>query len=331
LIEREGKKMQKRRLGNTELQLTTVGFGAWAMGGGGWEFAWGQQDDRDSAAAIIRALEIGVNWIDTAAAYGLGHSEEVIGKVLKEVKERPIIATKCGINWDSSGKITRWVDAKQVHREIEASLKRLGVDAIDLYQVHWPFPDDRIEEVWDAMADVVKQGKARYIGVSNYTVAQIKRILPIHEVASVQPRYSMIHRDIEDDLLPFCDEHRIGVVCYSPMGKGILTGKMTKERVNAMAPDDHRRNDPDFQEPRIDAHLQLVESLRPIAEAQGRSLAQLAIAWVLRRNEVTAAIAGARRPEQIEDTAKASDWRLSPHEIEKVGELLEKHEGIAAV
>jgi aryl-alcohol dehydrogenase-like predicted oxidoreductase len=319
--------MRKRRLGQTDLELTVIGFGAWAMGGGGWQYAWGPQDDKESAAAIIRALEVGINWIDTAAVYGLGHSEEVIGQVLKEVKERPIVATKCGITWDSSGKINRWVDGAQVQREIEASLKRLKVDVIDLYQVHWPNPDEKIEEVWAEMARVVEQGKARYIGVSNYNVSQMRRIMPIRQVASAQSRYSMIHRDIENDLLPFCDENRIGVVCYSPMGKGLLTGKMTAERIAALAPDDHRRNDPDFKEPMLGAHLKLVQELTSISARNGRTLAELALAWVLRRNEVTSAIAGARRADQVEETARAGEWQLSVEDIEEIGRLLEKHEG----
>jgi aryl-alcohol dehydrogenase-like predicted oxidoreductase len=324
--------MYKRKLGTTDLELSVVGFGAWAIGGGQWEYSWGPQDDKESATAIIRALELGINWIDTAAVYGLGHSEEVIGKVLKEyTSQRPIIATKCGISWDSQGKVNRWVDAKQVRREVEASLRRLDVETIDLYQVHWPNPDENIEDVWTEMAKIVKEGKARHIGVSNYSISQLSRIIPIHPVASLQPRYSMIHRDIEEDVLPFCKTHHIGVICYSPMGKGLLTGKMTLDRIAALAPDDHRRNDPDYNSPLLDRHLNLVEALRPIAQRNGRTLAQLALAWVLRKSEVTAAIAGARHANQVEETAKAGDWRLSVQDIEEIGELIEKYESAAAV
>jgi aryl-alcohol dehydrogenase-like predicted oxidoreductase len=317
--------MQKRKLGYTELELSVIGFGAWAIGGGEWEYSWGPQDDNDAIAAITRALEIGINWIDTAAVYGLGHSEELVGQVLRQVPEKPIVATKCGITWDKAGKITRWANAKQVYQEIEASLRRLKVETIDLYQLHWP-PDDMLEEVWEAMATVKKQGKARYIGVSNCNVEQLKRIAPIHPIASLQPRYSMIHRDIESEILPYCGKNNIGVVCYSPMGKGLLTGKMTAERTSSLSADDHRRNDPDFHGELFKAHLRLVDSLRPVAQRSSKTLAQLALAWVLRRKEVTAAIAGARSPAQIEETAKAGDWNLSADDIREIEELIEQHD-----
>jgi aryl-alcohol dehydrogenase-like predicted oxidoreductase len=317
--------MQKRKLGYTELELSVIGFGAWAIGGGEWEYSWGPQDDNDAIAAITRALEIGINWIDTAAVYGLGHSEELVGQVLRQVPEKPIVATKCGITWDKAGKITRWANAKQVYQEIEASLRRLKVETIDLYQLHWP-PDDMLEEVWEAMATVKKQGKARYIGMSNCNVEQLKRIAPIHPIASLQPRYSMIHRDIESEILPYCGKNNIGVVCYSPMGKGLLTGKMTAERTSSLSADDHRRNDPDFHGELFKAHLRLVDSLRPVAQRSSKTLAQLALAWVLRRKEVTAAIAGARSPAQIEETAKAGDWNLGADDIREIEELIEQHD-----
>ena len=319
--------MQKRRLGATGLELSVVGFGAWAIGGGQWEYAWGPQDDKQSLEAIIKAYECGINWIDTAAAYGLGHSEIVVGNALKELgRDSLIVATKCGITWDSQGKIARWVSAQQVRREIEASLKRLDIECIDLYQVHWPYPEENIEEVWTAMANIVKQGQAKYIGVSNYNIAQMERAQKIHPIASAQNRYSAIHRDVEKDMLGFCKENNIGVVCYSPMGKGLLSGKMTKQRISEFASDDHRRNDPDFNLPRLDANLKLVDGLNQIARRNGKTTAQLALAWVLRRAEVTSAIAGARKPEQIEETAKAGDWKLDNNDIEEIEYLLKNYD-----
>jgi len=319
--------MNKRKLGKTDLELSAIGFGAWAIGGGQWEYAWGPQDDTDSLNAILRAYELGINWVDTAASYGLGHSEIVVGKALKELgRDNLIIATKCGIKWDNTGKINLWVDAAQVRREIDDSLRRLNIETIDLYQVHWPSPDENIEEVWSEMANCVRQGKARHIGVSNFNVDQVRRAMKIAPVASVQNRYSIIHREIENDLLPFCDENKIGVVCYSPMAKGLLTGKMTPDSIASFAPDDHRRNDPDFIGQKLQTNLQLVSALEPIARRSGKTLAQLALAWTLRRNEVTSAIAGARNGRQIEDTAKAGDWKLAVEDVEEIAWLLEKYE-----
>jgi aryl-alcohol dehydrogenase-like predicted oxidoreductase len=317
--------MQKRKLGNTGLELSVIGFGAWAIGGGEWEYSWGPQDDKEAIAAMVRGLEVGINWIDTAAVYGLGHSEELVGKLLKEVREKPIVATKCGITWDKAGKITAWANAKQVYREVDASLRRLGIETIDLYQLHWP-TDDTLEEVWEAMADISKQGKVRYIGVSNFTVEQMKRVAPIHPIASLQPRYSMIHRDIETEILPYCGKNNIGVVCYSPMCKGILTGKMTAERIASLPNADHRKRDPDFQGELFKVHLKLVENLRPVAKRNGITLAQLSLAWVLQRKEVTAAIAGARSPAQIEETAKAGDIALNKDDIAEIENLIENHD-----
>jgi aryl-alcohol dehydrogenase-like predicted oxidoreductase len=317
--------MQKRKLGISDLELSAIGFGAWAIGGGEWEYSWGPQDDKAAIAAMTRALETGVNWIDTAAVYGLGHSEELVGKFLKQVSQRPIVATKCGITWDKAGKITRWANAKQVYEEVEASLRRLRVETIDLYQLHWP-PDDTLEEVWQAMADIKKQGKVRNIGASNFTIEQMKRCALIHPVASLQPRYSMIHRDIESEILPYCGKNNIGVVCYSPMGKGLLTGKMTAGRIAALPEADHRRKDPDFEGGRLSAHLKLAENLRPIAQRNSKTLAQLSLAWVLRRKEVTSAIAGARSPAQIEETAKAGDWNLNAEDAAQIEELIASHD-----
>ena len=255
----------------------------------------------------------------------------MIGKVLKELRvERPLIATKCGISWDHSGKVNRWVNAKQVRREIEASLKRIGVDVIDLYQVHWPYPDKLIEETWAEMAKLVREGKVRYIGISNYSLDQIKRVQAIHPVTSLQSRYSMIHRELEDEILPYCEKNHIGFLAYSPMAKGILTGKVSPGWVDALASDDHRKNDPDFLGRKLNSHLKFVEELKPIALRNGKTLAQLALAWVLRRKEVTSAIAGARNPAQIEETAKVGDIVLGKDDVSEIDVLLKKYERQAA-
>jgi len=313
--------VQKRQLGDTKLNLTTVGLGTWAMGGP-WQFGWGPQDDDEAIAAILTALEEGINWIDTAPVYGLGRSEELLGKALKQTRKKPFIATKCGLLWNEKKEKVSCLKKESIRKECHASLRRLGVEVIDLYQMHWPEPDEDVEQAWEEMAKLMDEGKVRYIGVSNFNVKQIKRIRKIAPVASLQPPYSMFHREAEDELLGYCAQCHIGVVAYSPMQRGLLTGKFSQARLAALAPDDHRRKNPDFQEPQFTATLQLVENLRPIAHRNGRTLAQLAIAWVLRRPEVTAAIVGARRPEQIAETAPASDWNLSKQDIEEIEQLL---------
>ena len=313
--------MQTRQLGFTDLELTTVGLGTWAMGGP-WEYGWGPQDDGEAIAAIHAALEAGINWIDTAPAYGLGHGEELIGQALKQVSEKPVIATKCGILWNEKKEKMTCLKRQSVRDECHASLERLGVETIDLYQMHWPDPDEDMEEGWEEMTRLHEEGKARYLGVSNFTVEQIKRAQKIHPVASLQPPYSMLHREVEDELLGYCAENNIGVIAYSPMQRGLLTGKFSAERLASLAPDDHRRRHRDFQEPQFSATMELVESLQKIAERNGRTCAQLALSWVCRRPEVTAAIAGARRPEQIIETATASDWNLSEKDIEEIEQLL---------
>jgi aryl-alcohol dehydrogenase-like predicted oxidoreductase len=313
--------MQIRKLGNTDLELTTVGLGTWALGGP-WQFGWGPQDDDEALVAIQASLEAGINWIDTAPAYGLSHSEELVGKVLKQTKQKPIIATKCGLLWNDKGEKVTCLKAESIRKECHDSLERLGIDVIDLYQIHWPDPDEDIEQAWEEMAKLAEEGKIRYIGVSNFNVEQIKRAQKIHPVTSLQPPYSMIHREVEDELLPYCAQNNIGVVAYSPMQRGLLTGKFSPERLSALPLDDHRRRNPDFHEPQFTATLELVEQLKPIAELNGKTLAQLSLSWVLRRPEVTAAIAGARRSEQILETAPASDWDLSEEDIEQIEKLL---------
>ena len=317
--------MQKRRLGKTDLELTTVGLGTWAMGGP-WQYGWGPQDDDEAIGAILAALETGINWIDTAPAYGLGHSEELIGQALRQISERPIIATKCGILWNEKKEKVTCLKRQSIRDECHVSLKRLGIDVIDLYQMHWPDPDEDVEEAWEEMARLVDEGKVRYLGVSNFTVGQIERVQKIHPAVSLQPPYSMIHREVEDQLLDYCGRNQLGVVAYSPIQRGLLTGKFDHARLAALAPDDHRRTNPDFLEPQFSATLELVEGLKKIAERNGRTCAELAISWILRRPELTAAIVGARRPSQIIETAPAADWNLSEEDIEEIGRLLAKRE-----
>jgi aryl-alcohol dehydrogenase-like predicted oxidoreductase len=311
-----------RQLGWTDLNLTVIGLGTWAMGGGGWKFGWGPQQDAESIATIYRALDLGINWLDTAPIYGLGHAEQLVGRALSGMAHKPFIATKCSRKWTADGAPYGCLKKASVREEIESSLRRLKVDVIDLYQVHRPEPDADIEEAWEEIARAIKAGKIRYAGVSNFTVAQMKRLQPIHPIASLQPSYSMLVRDIEQEILPFCAENKIGVVSYSPMLKGLLTGKMTKERIAALPTDDHRRNDPRFNEPQLSKHLALVEKLRGIAAKHDKTVAQLAIAWVLRRAEITSAIVGARRPSQIEETVGAACWRLTPETLDEISALL---------
>ena len=313
--------MRTKQLGYTDLKLTTVGLGTWAIGGP-WQFGWGPQDDNEAISAILTALEKGINWIDTAPIYGLGHSEEFIGKVLKQINTKPIIATKCGILWNEKKEKVTCLKRQSIRQECHDSLKRLGVDVIDLYQMHWPQPEEDVEQAWEEMAKLLEEGKVRYIGVSNFNIEQIERIQKIAAVSSLQPPYSMIHRKVEDELLGYCTKNNMGVIVYSPMQRGLLTGKFSQERLSNLPLDDHRRRSQDFHEPQFTATMELVNKLKKIADEKGQTCAQLAISWVLRRNEVTTAIVGARRPEQIKETAKAADWKLSESEIEQIKKLL---------
>ncbi len=313
--------MRTRRLGQTGLELTVIGLGTWAIGGP-WEFGWGPQDDDESVSTILAGIEGGINWIDTAAIYGFGHSEEVVGRAIKELGERPIIATKCGLVWDRQHRKTNGLKRYSIMRECEASLKRLGIERIDLYQMHWPEPDEQVEEAWEAMSQLAQQGKVRYVGVSNFSAGHLERARRIWPVASLQPPYSMIRRDVEDELLGYCADNDIGVVAYSPMQKGLLTGKFSAERVANLAPDDHRCRDRNFLEPKLSVNLKLVQGLRPIAQRNQLTLAQLAIAWVLRRPEVTAAIVGARRPAQIAETITAAEGALQDEDLAEIEGLL---------
>jgi aryl-alcohol dehydrogenase-like predicted oxidoreductase len=321
--------MQTRQLGTTDMRLTTVGLGTWALGGP-WQYGWGPQDDDEAVAAIREALDAGINWIDTAPAYGLGHSEELVGRVLRRTPHEPYIATKCGILWNEKKEKVVHLKRDSIRRECHDSLRRLGVETIDLYQMHWPDPDPDIEEAWEEMARLKDEGKVRYLGASNFNVQQMERVARIHPMASLQPPYSMLNRAVERELLGYCAQHGLGVVAYSPMQRGLLTGKFSHERLAALAPDDHRVRSPEFQEPQFTATLELVEQLKRIAERNGRTVAQLAVSWVLRRAEVTAAIVGARRPGQIAETAPAADWNLSQEEIEEIETLLAERERLLA-
>ncbi len=314
--------MQKRELGNTGMQITPVGFGSWAIGGDNWQFGWGAQDDGDAIAAIERAVELGINWIDTAAVYGLGHSEELVGKAVAGLKVKPYIFTKCSMVWNDRRQMGNSLKADSIRRECEASLKRLNVDAIDLYQIHWPNPEADLEEGWQEMARLKEEGLVRHIGVSNFSVDQLRRIIPIAPVATLQPPYSMLRPAIEQKLLPFCMEQNIGVLVYSPMLSGMLSGSMTRERAANFSADDWRRNNREFQEPRLSANLELVELLKRIGAPHGCSAGEVAIAWTLRHPAVTGAIVGGRNAAQVEGVVGAVEFRLSAEEIGDIERFL---------
>lgn len=313
--------MQTRKLGNSDLQITPIGFGAWALGGPGWEFAWGPQDDADSVAAIHRALELGVNWIDTAAVYGMGHSEEIVAKALQGWKgRRPHIFTKCVLRWDAQGKITPNHSAASIRQECDDSLRRLKIDSIDLYQMHWPprDPGPALEEAWSAMRELQQAGKVRWIGVSNFDAAQMARAQAVAPVTSNQPPYSIIRRAIEAEILPYCHKQGIGVISYAPMASGLLSGAMTRERAAALPSDDFRSRNPEFREPRLSKNIELVERLRRVGQRHGRGPGEVAIAWVLRHPAITGAIVGARNAKQAEGVMRAGELHLSAEEIAEI-------------
>jgi aryl-alcohol dehydrogenase-like predicted oxidoreductase len=316
--------MRTRQLGNSDLSITPIGFGAWAIGGSGWEFAWGSQDDRDSIAAIREALDAGINWIDTAAVYGLGHSEEVVARALEGVHDRPYVFTKCSMVWNEHREIGHSLKAESIRRECEASLRRLRVATIDLYQIHWPDPDGDIEEGWATLAALKREGKVRHIGVSNFNVAQMQRAQAIAPITSLQPRYSLLHREIEAEVLPFCARESIGVIAYSPMASGLLTGGMTRERIAALPEDDWRKRHPDFQEPNLHRNLVLVRLLRTIGKRRGYTSAEVAVGWVLGNPAITGAIVGARRPGQLQGVAGAADYRLCTREVAEIDAFFAK-------
>ena len=312
-----------RNLGNSDLQLTPIGFGAWAIGGGNWEFAWGPQDDQESIAAIHRALDEGINWIDTAAIYGLGHSEEIVGQALKSfVGPKPLVFTKCSMRWHPDRTIYRSLKAGSLAEELEGSLRRLGVDTIDLYQIHWPNPEEEIEEGWETLSKFKEHGKVRWIGVSNFSVAQMKRAQAIAPITSLQPPYSMLRKAIEEEVLPYAQDNGIGVINYSPMVSGLLTGSMTAERVAAFPADDWRRRAVEFNEPRLSRNLRLVELLREIGDGHGVSPGVVAVAWTLRHPAITAAIVGGRSASQVMGLAPALNFRLSDDEYSRINAFL---------
>jgi len=312
--------MKTKRLGNSDLFITPVGYGSWAIGGAGWQFAWGKQSDDDSIAAIHRALELGVNWIDTAAVYGLGHSEEIVARALATWNgPRPYVFTKCGLRWDEQGQTHKVLTAASITKECEDSLRRLKVDTLDLYQIHWPTEDAReLEEGWSTMAKLQREGKARWIGVSNFNIEQMERAEAIAPITSLQPPYSLVHPGVEKQTLPHCRHKGIGVIVYSPMASGLLTGAMTRERISKLPDDDWRKHDPDFNEPRLSDHLALVRRLRDVGKLHGYAPGAVAVAWTLRNPAVTAAIVGARRPEQVDDVVAAAELHLTSSDIAKI-------------
>jgi aryl-alcohol dehydrogenase-like predicted oxidoreductase len=310
--------LKTTQLGNTALEITRVGFGAWAIGGGGWEFGWGPQEDEKSIEAIHRALELGVNWIDTAAAYGFGHSEEIVGRALQGLSEHPYVFTKASLLEGPGRKVEHNLKRDSILREAQASVERLGVEAIDLYQIHWPIPDKDIEEGWGAFAELKEQGLVRHIGVSNFDVEQLRRAQEIAPVETLQPQYSLIERDVEHDVLPFAEQEGIGVIVYSPMGSGLLTGRMTRERIDGMPDDDWRKNDERFREPALSRNLELVERLQTVAERHDTVPGTVAIAWALSNGAVDGAIVGFRSPDQVDPLLGAANLELTDEDVRTI-------------
>jgi aryl-alcohol dehydrogenase-like predicted oxidoreductase len=311
--------MRLNRLGKSELEISPIGFGAWAAGGGEWAFALGPQDDAESISAIRRAVELGINWIDTAPLYGLGHSEEVVARAISDLPAKPYVFTKCGMPWDERGRITHSLKRESIRRECEQSLRRLDVDAIDLYQIHWNKPATDVREALEAVKELQDEGKIRYIGVSNFTRTEIELAVQIADPVCLQPPYSLIDREIETNILPYCRPNNIGVIVYSPMQSGLLSGRMTRERVEAFPHDDLRRQKAEFQEPQLSRNLELAERLKKVGERHDSSAAEIAVAWTLQHPAVTAAIVGMRRPEDAEGIVRAGDIKLTE---EDMGELL---------
>jgi aryl-alcohol dehydrogenase-like predicted oxidoreductase len=312
--------MQTRVLGNSDLHITPLGVGAWAMGGAGWEYGWGAQDDDLSVRAIHRALELGVNWIDTAPAYGLGHAEQVVARALAAWRgPRPYVFTKCGLAWDEGGRVSRDLRPESIRRECEASLSRLRVDVLDLFQIHWPVEEpEALDAAWETVTRLREEGKVRWAGVSNYDAGQIRRAEAIAPVTSLQPPYSLVHREVEAEVLPHCRSHGIGVIVYAPMASGLLTGAMTRERATRLPEDDWRRRSADFNEPRLSRNLALVGRLRAVGTRHGRSPGEVAIAWTLRNPAVTGAIVGIRSPEQADGVLRAAEIALGAEDVAEI-------------
>ena len=322
--------IKKHPLGSSGIEITRVGFGAWAIGGGGWVHGWGPQDDKASERAMRRALQLGINWIDTAAVYGLGHSEQVVGGFLRSLprSEWPFVFTKCGQIWDERNPMQdtqRVLKPESIRRECEASLRRLGVERIDLYQFHWPDETRTpIEDSWAEMLRLIEEGKVRLGGVSNFNVDLLNRCAAIRHVDSLQPPFSLIHRDVAAAEIPWCDAHKTGVICYSPMQSGLLTDRFSSQRVAGMAEDDWRRRSPDFNSPNLERNLALRDALRPIAQRHKTSVSSVAIAWVLSWPGVTAAIVGARSPEQVDGWIDAANLELTPDDLEQIAEAIQR-------
>jgi aryl-alcohol dehydrogenase-like predicted oxidoreductase len=310
--------LKRTQLGQTGLQITRIGFGAWAIGGGDWEFGWGPQDDEQSIASIHRALEQGVNWIDTAAVYGFGHSEQIVGRALQGLAERPYVFTKCSLLEGSGRTEVPCLKRDSILREAANSLQRLGVEAIDLYQIHWPLPAADIQEGWAALAELKEQGLVRHIGVSNFDVDQLQAIQQIAPVETLQPQYSLIERDIEQEILPFTQQHEIGVIAYSPMGSGMLSGGMTRERIESLSDEDWRKRDARFKEPQLSQNLQLVERLRSVADRYDTTPGAVAVAWTLRNPAVDGAIVGFRRPDQVDPILPAANLELTDEDVVEI-------------
>jgi aryl-alcohol dehydrogenase-like predicted oxidoreductase len=310
--------LKTTQLGQTGLEITRVGFGAWALGGGDWEHGWGPQDDQQSIDAIHHALEHGINWIDTAAAYGFGHSEQIVGRALEGLAERPYVFTKCSLLEGPGRRIVNSLNRDSILREVGDSLARLGVEAIDLYQIHWPIPDADIEEGWATLADLKADGLVRHIGVSNFDADQLRRIEQIAPVETLQPQYSLIERDVERAILPYTREHEIGVIAYSPMGSGMLTGAMTRERAATLPDSDWRKHDPRFNEPQLSRNLELVERLEGVADRHDTTPGAVAVAWTLHHPAVAAAIVGFRRPDQVDPILSAANLELTDQDIAEI-------------
>lgn len=316
--------MNKKLLGNSDLLITSIGFGAWAIGGNGWDFGWGAQDDKKSIEALHKAIESGINWIDTAAIYGLGHSEKIVAEFLSQNKnDKPYIFTKCGLVWDEQKNIRRVIEPQSIRKECENSLRRLNTDFIDLYQIHWPTDNDsEIPFAWEMMTKLKEEGKVRWIGVSNFNVQQIKLAESISPVTSLQPIYNIIKRDIEKEILPYCLEKNIGVIAYSPMMSGLLSGKMTEERIKNLPEDDWRRRNAEFREPNLSHNLALVDLLSEIGKRYNASAGEIAIAWTLINPAVTAAIVGARSASQVEGFINSANISLSEEDIQLIENLM---------
>ncbi len=313
--------MQKRRLGSSELEITRIGLGAWAIGGS-WEWGWGRQEDAASIRTIHRALERGINWIDTAPVYGLGHSEEVVARALRETSADPYVFTKCGLVWNDQGHASHALKRASIEQEVDDSLSRLGIEVIDLYQVHWPNPDEDVEEAVETLAELRSRGKIRYLGVSNFSVEQLERVRPLAEITSLQPPYSLVFPEVDEEILPYCVEHGIGAINYSPMASGLLTAKMTRERIQALPGDDWRKKHRRFREPELGRHLELAARLAEIGRRRGRTAGEVAIAWTLQNPGITGAIVGMRSPEQVDGVIHAVDVELSVDENASIRRFL---------